>query len=133
MTRRIVRRTSGVTLISALVAAFILTAGMTIVLQTYIVGARTLRLTEERNAVTLALEAQLETLRAGGYASLPVVGCYPILPSALPTLEDVAGEVVIARGPRPDTRQIAARVAWDHGGRRTEQLVMLMAKRGMDP
>ena len=130
--RRGTRRT-GASLISALVSLIIFTTAMTIVLQTYTVGAKTVGLVAQRNAVTLALEAQLERLQAAGYGSLPVVGTYPILPDALPVLEGVSGELAVAPGPLPNTRQLTARVTWESGGHHQEQLAMLVAERGMNP
>ena len=111
----------------------ILTAAMAIVLETYRAGALGVQVTAERNAATAALEAQLQTLRAGGYAHLPALGRYPITPSSLPRFEHVAGWLAVAPGPAPDTREVTATVTWGRSTPHREQLVMVTAKRGMDP
>jgi hypothetical protein len=127
------RKHRGVALASALCGLFILMAATTVVLQAYLTGARTLRAQGQRDAAARALEAQLETLLAGGYAKLPATGSYPIPPTALPALHAASGTLTVALGPAPDTRQVTAQVTWDAGGPRREQLAMVMARRGAHP
>lgn len=123
----------GVTLVSALVAMFILVAGMTIILQTYGAGAKGGRLTAQRSAATVALEAQLETLKAGGYARLPGVGVYPMPPNALPALENASGRIAVAPGPAANTRQVTASLTWGRDRPHREELAMVIGKWGMNP
>lgn len=125
------RRRGGWALLSVLVSLLILVAGLTLMLQTYLAGARMSRMIADRTAATLALEAHLETLRAHGYAALPPLGRHPLPPAALPDLPEAQGTLAVEPGPAPNTRQVTGVVTWDDRGQRREQLVMVMTGEGM--
>lgn len=126
-------RRSGAALLSAIFSLLVLVSALTIVLQTYVVGSRSRRLSTQRDAATAALEAQLETLRAGGYARLPATGGLPIPATALRSLPQAAGRVAVAPGPVPNTRAVTAEVSWEQHGSHREQLSIVMAAKGMNP
>ena len=126
-------RRSGVTLLSAIFSLLVLVSALTIVLQTYVVGSRSQRLSAQRDAATVALEAQLETLRAGGYSRLPATGALPIPATALRSLPQAEGRVAVAPGPVPDTRVVTAEVTWEQHGRHREELSIVMAAKGLNP
>ena len=125
------RRRGGWALLSALISLLIVVAGLTLMLQTYVSGARMSRMIADRTAATLALEAHLETLRVNGHAALPPLGRHPLPPAALPDLPEAQGTLAVEPGPAPDTRQVTATVVWDDRGQRREELVMVMAREGM--
>jgi len=133
-TTRPVRGTRrGLSLLSSLLALTILAAAMAVVLETYLVGAKTLRVTTQRDAVALTLEGQLEKLRAAGYSKLPALGTYPIPPGALPVIESIRGEIAVKPGPARATREVTASAAWGPRAKHREQLTIVLAQRGMNP
>jgi len=119
-------RRHGATLISALMSMFLLTVGITIVLQSYLVGSHSVRLSSQRNAVTLALQSQLEALIAAGYGQLPSPGARAVPTSALPAVPAISGQVLVAKGPVANTRTVTAAASWNERGPRQEQLTILM-------
>jgi len=123
----------GAALLSVVFSLAILVAAITVTLQTYVVGARSQRLTAQRNGATAALEAQLETLRAGGFHKLAAAGVVAIPRGALAGLPGARGELAVAPGPLPGTRTVTARVTWDEHGPRKEELTIVMARQGMNP
>ena len=124
---------NGTTLASVLIAVFIICGVMTVVLQCYLVGARSMRVTEERDGVAAALASQLEALRATGYARLPAVGHHPIPLNSLPTLQGVTVRLVVEPGRMDDTRRVTALAQWGREPAHTEKLAIVIAKRGIDP
>ena len=126
-------RRSGAALLFAIFSLLVLISALTIVLQTYVVGSRSQRLSAQRDAATAALEAQLEALRAGGYGQLPATGVLPIPSTALPSLPQGAGQVAVAPGPLPGTRVVTAEVTWEQHGSHREELTIVMARQGMNP
>ena len=120
------RTQRGATLISAMLAMFLLTVAMTIVLQSYVVGSRASRLSAQRNAVTLALQSRLEAVIAGEYGQLPSSGARAIPVSDLPALSGIHGQLLVAKGMVPGTSRISAQADWVESGPRQERLTIVM-------
>lgn len=104
----------GATLVSAVVAMFIITLCLTMALQAYVHGSRA-RLIQARRTVALAAcQEQIETLRARGYASLSGVGEHSF---AVPTDNALQGRARVARGPVGESKQVTITVQWPESER----------------
>ena len=99
----------GATLVSVVVAMFIITLCLTMALQGYVQGSRA-RLVQARRTVALAAcQEQIETLRARGYAALPGVGEHSFPAYAETPLER---KMRVAAGPVAGSKEIIVTVRW---------------------
>jgi len=126
--RRLNLRTRGFTLIEILIAIFVI--GMLVAL--YGVGVMTTSLSREAAHRDVALHSasqQLETLRAGGYASLPASGSFSN--AQLGQLASSTGAMTVSSY-NSATKQVVVTVSWQEGARgiRSVSLSTLITQTG---
>lgn len=123
----------GASLVSTVAALGLTAMCLTLVVHAAVQGERFATSQQHRAEAFAACQAQMETLRAGGYRKLPAVGVHPFDVSSTIAAH---GAVVIAAGPVPDSRMVTARVNWpiaegDPAGQ--VELTTVMAARGLAP
>lgn len=132
-TPHLTTRRTGSSLISAVVSLGLTALCFTLMLHAALQGERLSRSQRCRTEAFAACQARLETLLAGGYASLPAPGR-----QAFAVISDFSarGEIVITPGPVAGTRGVTARVVWPRSGEETGgqvELATIMAARGGTP
>jgi hypothetical protein len=123
-------------LVAATLAAFLLVIGLTIALGAYTRGAMVVQRSRHRAIALAVAEAELERIRADGYAALPAGGLRPISDERLEGLPAGRGAVAVARTDSPTLKRVDVTVSWETD---TEPapgrvaLASLISAHGMDP
>jgi hypothetical protein len=120
------------TLLSTVISLALAAMALAMALQIFGLGTRARIAQGHRAAALAACQAQIESLRAGGYARLPA----GTIDFRSPDDPAVLGQLTVAAGPRADTRQVTALAFWPNeerapGGQAT--LTAVFAARGLSP
>ena len=122
----------GATLLSTAIALALAAMSLAMALQIFGLGTRARIAQAHRAAAIAACQAQIESLRANGYARLPAGK----VDFRSPDDPAVLGQLTVEPGPQPDTRQVTALAFWPNeerapGGQAT--LTAVVAARGLSP
>lgn len=99
----------GATLASTLVAMFLITICLTMLLQAYVHGSRARQVQAQRTVALAACQERIEMLRVGSYAALPAPGedSFPVQTDA-----SLQGTVRVAPGPVAASKEVTVTVQW---------------------
>jgi hypothetical protein len=128
------RSRRGGSLMAALISAFVLSVALLLALQAYYHASAALTRTTNRSRALMVLESQAETLRAAGFAALPLPGRHALPAEALRGIPGAAGSLMVEPGPAPGMRMVTLELTWQEGDGPPGQvsLVFGMAAQGMD-
>jgi len=104
-------RQKGFTLVEVLITLFVV-AMLGVASRSLVVGDSSVRLAKDQNVALKIAGNEIESLRAGGYAALPVSG--PFSDSLLSTLPSGAGAMAVSAY-NAKTAQIVVTISWQEG------------------